>query len=72
MLDVYVNVKKDSTDMATYTIRDLADEFGVTTRTIRDFQCQLFLATHKRYLKPMVEGARMRRSQKTERFQGIR
>ena len=45
MLDVYVNVKKDTSTRhgaqpitKQYTIRDLADEFAVTTRTIRFYE----------------------------------
>jgi DNA-binding transcriptional MerR regulator len=46
MLDVYVNVNQDSCMSAqteegrTFTVRELADELGVTTRTLRFYEAE--------------------------------
>ena len=51
MLYVYVNVSYSSGMKNTYSIRDLAAEFGVTTRTIRFYE-------EKGLLSPVREGQR--------------
>src|SRR4051794_15316220 len=44
VLDVYVNVKQADTvrtdEARTWTVRQLADEFGVTTRTLRFYEAE--------------------------------